>query len=152
MNQKLFNINHIYLNVASTTKKDAFNFIAASFVENDVSLNFKKCYKGLIHREKEGSTGFNDGIAIPHAKVKEIIQPGIFVYQFAEPIAWNSIDGSKVKVAIGLAIPDVSSGVEHIKMLSSVARKLIDDDFRKNLFNATTKEAILTLVNEIEII
>ncbi|AGM25390.1 PTS sugar transporter subunit IIA [Spiroplasma chrysopicola] len=151
MQQELFNLNHIYFDVDCKTQKEAFTFIANAFVENDVSNNLKKCFKGLVKREKEGTTGFNDGIAIPHARIKEISRPGLFVFLFKDGIEWKSIDDSKVKLAIALAIPETNSGSEHIKILSSVARKLVDQEFCQNLLSAKSKEAVYKLISEIEI-
>jgi PTS system fructose-specific IIA component len=86
INQKIFNLNHIYTDVTTSSQKEAFKFIAQKFVDNQVSNNTKACYKGLKHREKEGTTGFNDGIAIPHARIKEISKAAVFVFKFTEPI------------------------------------------------------------------
>lgn len=152
MEKELFNKEHIFLNVECTDQKDAFNFIANKFVEKGYGNNVKKAYKSLLKREKEGSTGFNDGIAIPHAKDKSISKPGIFIFTFKNPLEWKSVDDSKVKIAIALAVPESKYGVDHIKILSSVARKLVDDDFRNQLVNANTNEAIAELINNIEII
>jgi PTS system fructose-specific IIA component len=86
INQEIFNINHIYLDVNVGSQKEAFKYIAEKFVESGVSDSAKDCYKGLKHREKEGSTGFNDGIAIPHARIKAIHKAGVFIFKFTNPL------------------------------------------------------------------
>jgi PTS system fructose-specific IIA component len=86
INQEIFNINHINVDVDVSSQKEAFKYIAQKFVDGGVSNDFKKCYKGLKKRESEGTTGFNDGIAIPHARIKEITKAGVFVFKFKTPV------------------------------------------------------------------
>jgi mannitol/fructose-specific phosphotransferase system IIA component (Ntr-type) len=86
INQDIFNEKHIYFGVNVSDQDEAFRFIASKFVENGVSDKEKKCYNGLKEREFEGTTGFNDGIAIPHARIKHIHRAGIFVFAFTNPV------------------------------------------------------------------
>ncbi|MDR0675267.1 MAG: PTS sugar transporter subunit IIA [Mycoplasmataceae bacterium] len=152
INKEIFNVNHIYFGVNVSSQKEAFKYIAQKFVEGGVSNDVKDCYKGLKHREKEGSTGFNDGIAIPHARIKAITKAGVFVFKFTTPLQWESIDKSLVKIAIALAIPDDVGGDQHIKILSSIARKLVDQKFRHDLISANDKEELFKLINKVQII
>ncbi|AXK50991.1 PTS sugar transporter subunit IIA [Spiroplasma alleghenense] len=152
MNKEIFDIDQIYIDIEVKNKKEAFKFIAQAFVDSKTSSDLKVCYKGLLDREKEGSTGFNEGIAIPHAKIKEITHPKVFVIKFKQGVEWKSIDGSKVNLAIALAIPADKVESDHLKILSSIARKLIDDDFRNKLNSSKTKEEFFTIVNKVEII
>jgi PTS system fructose-specific IIA component len=152
INKEIFNIDHIYFDVNVGSQKEAFKYIAQKFVEGGVSTDAKTCYKGLKHREKEGSTGFNDGIAIPHARIKAISKAGVFVFKFNTPINWDSIDQSLVRIAIALAIPDDVSGDQHIKILSSIARKLVDEKFRHDLTVSESKEQLFKLINKVQII
>ncbi|WP_338972801.1 PTS sugar transporter subunit IIA [Spiroplasma endosymbiont of Panorpa germanica] len=152
MDSNIFNKNQIYTQIEATSKKEAFKFIAQAFVDNNASSDYKACFKGLLAREKEGSTGFNEGIAIPHAKIKEITTPKVFVIKFKEGVEWKSIDDSKVKIAIALAIPFSNSEQQHLKILSSIARKLIDDDFRQQLNSATSAEELFKIVSSVEVV
>jgi PTS system fructose-specific IIA component len=86
INKEIFNIEHINFDVNVGSQKEAFKYIAEKFVAAGVSTDSKACYKGLKHREKESSTGFNDGIAIPHARIKEITRAGVFVFKFTQPL------------------------------------------------------------------
>jgi PTS system fructose-specific IIA component len=86
INKDIFNIDHIYFDVNVSSQKEAFKYIAQKFVENGVATDVKACYKGLKHREKEGSTGFNDGVAIPHARIDAISKAGVFIFKFSNGI------------------------------------------------------------------
>ncbi|ATZ16059.1 PTS system D-fructose-specific IIA component (F1P-forming) (Frc family) [Entomoplasma freundtii] len=151
MEAEIFNIDHVFLDNQVSTQKEAFALIAQKYLDLGFATNYKKVLKGLHKREKEGSTGFNDGIAIPHAKITDIKKPGVFVFTFANGIEWNSIDGSLTKVAIALAIPDRGADEAHLKILSSIARQLINDEFRQQLINAQTAEDMHALINKVEV-
>jgi mannitol/fructose-specific phosphotransferase system IIA component (Ntr-type) len=66
-------------------------------------------------------------------------------------VEWNSIDGSKVKIAIALSVPLDANGDQHITILSSIARKLVNKSFRTALTEATTPSALYELINKVEI-
>jgi PTS system fructose-specific IIA component len=76
----------------------------------------------------------------------------VFIFKFTNPLEWDSIDKSLVKIAIALAIPDDVSGDQHIKILSSIARKLVDEQFRQKLTSANDKDSLTKLINEVQII
>lgn len=151
MEAEIFNINHVFINNSIANQEEAFALIAQKYLDLGCATNYKKVLKGLHKREKEGSTGFNDGIAIPHAKIKNITKPGVFVFTFMNGLEWNSIDGSLVKVAIALAIPDQNADETHLKILSSIARQLINDNFRQKLLTAKNTEELFALVNQVEV-
>ncbi|UZK64429.1 PTS sugar transporter subunit IIA [Mycoplasma mycoides subsp. capri] len=152
MNKEIFNIDHVFTDVIANSKKQAFEIIALKFYLLGFTTDKNKALKGLKKREKEGSTGFNDGIAIPHAKIKEITKPGVFVFKFKNGVEWDSIDNSLVTIAIALAIPENDSENDHLKILSSIARKLVDDDFRKDLNKANNVDQLYQLISKVEII
>ena len=148
--KELFIKEHIYIDENSTTKDEVFKFIASIAKKNGYVKSEEDFYYGLQEREKEITTGFNDGIAIPHSKHPTVILPGIFLIKFKNPIEWNSLDGKKITTAFALTIPE--DGAEnHLKILSSIAKKLIDDDFRNAIVKETDFEILYNLVKNIEI-
>ena len=75
----------------------------------------------VVERERLGSTGFGDGVAIPHGKVEGLKAIyGLFV-RLAEPIDYKAIDGRKVDMAFLLLSPP-DSGAEHLKALAAISR------------------------------
>ena len=106
-------------------------------------------YNGLHEREKEATTGFNDGIAIPHSKNKTVIAPGVFLIKFKNKIEWDSLDGQGITTAFALTIPE--DGAEnHLKVLSTIAKELLNDDFRNNITTETDTKCLYDLVKEIK--
>ena len=148
--KNIFTKTHIFFNTEAKTQDDAFKAIAkiafdAGYVENEEAY-----YLGLHEREKEATTGFQDGIAIPHSKNNTVLKPGVFLVKFTNPIAWNALDGQDVHVAIALTIPE-TGGEMHLRILSKIARKLIDDNFRTVLKTSDDIETLYQVITSIEI-
>lgn len=150
MTSEIFNKEHIFFNEEATTQQEAFKAIAkiafdAGYVESEEAY-----FIGLGEREQEATTGFQDGIAIPHSKNETVIKPGVFLVKFKHAIEWNALDGEPVHVAIALTIPE-AGGETHLRILSKIARKLIDGDFRNTLKTSTDTESLYQAIAQIEI-
>ena len=97
----------------------------------------------FLEREKEFSTAFGNGVAIPHAKSSKVLQTGVFVYKSVNAINW---DGEEVNLAIAIITPEDSSNV-HLQLLSQLSRKLMHSDFRESLLNAETESEVFKMMN-----
>ena len=147
--KELFAQNHIYVDENSTTQDEAFRFIASIAKKHGYVKDEEAFYNGLHEREKEATTGFNDGIAIPHSKNKTVIAPGVFLIKFKNKIEWDSLDGQGITTAFALTIPE--DGAEnHLKVLSTIAKELLNDDFRNNITTETDTKCLYDLVKEIK--
>ena len=88
-------------------------------------LPAREIFDALLHRERLGSTGIGEGIAIPHgklAKVKSIF--GVFA-RLERPVDFEALDGAPVDLVFLLVAPE-SSGADHLKALACAARMLRD--------------------------
>ncbi|WP_204799029.1 PTS sugar transporter subunit IIA [Oceanobacillus neutriphilus] len=145
MMNDIFDVNNIEFNSNTKTKDEALQFIA-SFAENaGIVKSAKAYYKGLKKREKEVTTGFKDGIAIPHSKHKTVIKPALMLVKYDHPIEWESMDDKPVHITFALAIPE-GKNQEHLKVLSTISRALIDEDFTNSILAASSKEDMYQLV------
>lgn len=149
MNTEIFNQQHIVFEKDVKTQDEAFRKIAEVAFEKGFVSSVDEFYEGLKEREKEATTGFKDGIAIPHSKNNSVIKPGMFLIKYSEPIEWNSLDKRPVKVAFALTIP-IDGATEHLKLLSLIARKLIDDDFRSGVLEESDPEKLTAIINQIQ--
>ncbi|MFQ8921584.1 MAG: fructose-specific PTS transporter subunit EIIC [Clostridium paraputrificum] len=148
--KELFSEDHIYIDENSTTQDEAFKFIASIAKKHGYVKSEEDFYHGLQEREKEATTGFNEGIAIPHSKNSTVISPGVFLIKFKNPIEWDSLDGKKITTAFALTIPE--DGAEnHLKILSTIAKELIDDDFRNTVIKETDSQKLYNLVKGIQL-
>jgi len=99
----------------------------------------------LVERERLGSTGFGGGVAIPHGKIDNLDHVvGIFA-QLASPIDFQAIDDMPVDIALLLLSPP-DAGVEHLKALARISRKLRDKAFVAKLRGAGSPDAIYALL------
>ncbi len=130
------------------TKEQAIKKISDYAEKINAVTTSDKAVDAFIKREKMGSTGFEDGFAIPHARSSCVKKPQVFILRAPKGITnWKTIDKKLVEVAIFLFIPD-SSGELHMEILSSIAVKLMDNKFRKSVKN-DTDEKVFQLFNSI---
>ena len=73
----------------------------------------------------------------------------IFLIKFKQAIPWQALDQKPVKVAFGLTIPE-QGATEHLKLLSLIARKLIDPDFREGVLTQDDPEKLTAIIDQIE--
>lgn len=107
--------------------------------------------EAFLAREAMDSTGCGYGIAIPHAKLKDLTKPEVMVVQFSQAIDWEAIDDQPVKVAIALIMPDQDEENTHLQVISKFARKLIHEDFVQKLTSTDDKtELYQFIINEME--
>ena len=102
---------------------------------------YEKYLQGVKDRELEFETGMGNGIAIPHCKSDCVKEAAFTLVKLNQKIEWGSLDGEPVDYVIMLAAADNV----HLKMLSSLAVGLMDDDFREALKDATDVDQIIDI-------
>lgn len=101
----------------------------------------------LLEREKLGSTGIGDGIAIPHGKLKNLDRLMISFGRSRQGIDFDAIDGKPVHLFFLLMAPESSTG-QHLKALAKISRMLKDPEFRNDLMAAAGAEEIYRKIAE----
>ncbi len=100
---------------------------------------------GLTEREQLGSTGFGQGVAIPHAKIEGLDRIyGLFA-RLGEPIDYKAIDGRSVDLVFLLLSP-AGSGAEHLKALAAISRVTRDAATLERLRGARSRDALAALL------
>ena len=99
----------------------------------------------LMQREKLGSTGVGNGVAIPHGKLPKLDQLfGMFV-RLEKPIDFDSLDGQQVDLIFLLLAPE-AAGADHLKALARVARLLRDPDVARKLRDSRDADALYAVL------
>jgi nitrogen PTS system EIIA component len=93
----------------------------------------------MLEREKLGSTGIGDGIAIPHGKLKGLKTILCAFGRSVKGVSFDSVDRKPVHIFFLLLAPEDSAGL-HLKMLSRISRILRDQAFRRKLIEQTGQE------------
>jgi nitrogen PTS system EIIA component len=126
-----------------TSKKALFQHFG-TVAAREYGFDSAEVVERLTERERLGSTGFGNGVAIPHGKLaesKSIV--GLFV-QLAQPIEFQAIDDLPVDLIFCLLSPP-DAGAEHLKALAMVSRWLRDPGFVAKLRGAGSADAVLAL-------
>lgn len=135
------------LNLSSSDQAGILKELAQLGVKNGNARDEEGLYLDLSEREKEGTTGFGNNIAVPHAKSDRVLETGVLVGRSQNEVEWNSIDGAPVSTWICLLTP-AAGGSEHLQMLAKLSRKLMNQEFIAVLKTAD-EDVILKQLNEI---
>lgn len=130
--------------VAGSSKKRVLENIAHFISEDIASIDPNQLFDGLIARERLGSTGMGNGIAIPHcrnASCETII--GSLV-KLEEPIDFDAIDNQPVDLLFVLLVPEEATD-EHLAALAKLAEMFSDKDFCQQLRTSPDSQALYQL-------
>lgn len=130
--------------IAGVSKKRLFESIARVVCEDVGVLDYDDVLDHLIAREKLGSTGLGDGIAIPHCRVASCTEPLGALLSLAEPIPFEAPDEKPVDLLFVLLVPE-EAHQEHLDILAEVARMFGDHDFCMALRAAPDSQALFNL-------
>lgn len=126
------------------SKKQAIQEIAAK-AATLTGQNERAVFEVLLQREKLGSTGVGNGIAIPHGKLPKLEQLfGLFA-RLDRPVDFDALDGQPVDLIFLLLAPE-AAGADHLKALARVARLLRDADTARKLRESRDAEAIYAVL------
>lgn len=103
--------------------------------------------KVLMDRERLGSTGIGDGIAIPHGKIGGLDDLRIAIGRSHQGVDFNALDGKPAHLFFLLMAPENSAG-QHLKVLARISRLLKDNVLRKNLMEAKSAAELFNLLVE----
>ena len=109
--------------------------------------NIEKAVNVILEREKLGSTGIGDGVAIPHGKMKGIHNIVCAFGRSKDGVDFDAVDRKPVHIFFLLLAPEDSASL-HLKMLSRISKILRDPSFRKRLMELTDAHDIYTNVVE----
>lgn len=141
----------VCLDLKANDKYGAINKLAKLLDDSNRLVDYTAYVNSVIEREELTSTGIGFKIAIPHGKCAEVKKTSIAFGRIEEGLDWGSLDNEKVHLVILLAIPcgcdGVGDGQEHLKILASLSRKLIHEDFRNTLFSCQNPKEISELLN-----
>lgn len=141
---------HIILNKNGLgTKKEIIEMISQKAIELGISNNKEELLQSFIEREDLGTTGFGDGLAIPHAKCKYVNEVAIIIVKSDTPIEWESIDNNPVYIAISLLVPEDNPDNIHLKVLSAISRKLVNQTFKNAIFQSKNEDELLSLFESV---
>lgn len=139
----------IELGVSLSSKDDAINRLTG-LMEAGGRLKDRAGYKeGILAREAQGSTAVGEGIAIPHAKVEAVKEPGLAAVTVLEGVDYDAFDGSLANLIFMIAAPAEGADV-HLEALARLSTLLMTPGFKDGLLGAKTKEEFLEIIDQAE--
>lgn len=141
-----FSADNVILDVNAPNQEEALKLISEKAEKLGITKNASNLTIDFLNREKEFSTGFGNGVAIPHAKSDDVLFPSVIFVRLDNEVDWNSMDGKAVRLIIAIMVPTAASK-EHLDTLAKLSRKIIHEEFIKQL-STGNKEQITNLINE----
>ena len=137
MNQisQLLPLSNVIVDLDVTSKKRVFEQAGLLF-ENTNHIARSQVFDSLFAREKLGSTGLGQGVAIPHGRVKGLRDAVAAFIKTATPIPFDAPDGQPVNLIFVLLVPERATDL-HLQLLGELAQMFSTPSFRENLLNNT---------------
>jgi len=137
----------IIADLTSKTKKNVLEELVSHLAKCEGKVDEDELLKVLLEREKLGSTGINDGVAVPHGKLKNIDRLLSVFGRSREGVDFGALDNKPSHLFFLLVAPESSAGT-HLKALARISRIAQNEMFRKRCMEANTKEDLFQLVLE----
>nr|NNM90908.1 PTS sugar transporter subunit IIA [Bacilli bacterium] len=139
----------IQFDIQVRTQREAVEALVALAAAEQRIADQQLVVQAVLLREEEGTTGFGQGIAIPHGKSASVLEPTLLVGRLGKPVDWQAMDDAPVDTLFLILVPETSHQ-EHLQLLAKLARKLMHEEFvatLRQLPNAT--EMFTFLQNEL---
>jgi PTS system nitrogen regulatory IIA component len=129
------------------SKKQVLDELIDALLQEKPELDRERLMAVLLERERLGSTGIGDGIAIPHGKMKDLSQLLLVFGKSTEGVDFESMDGKPVHLFFLLVAPENCTGT-HLRALARIARLLKNAPVRKRLVTAQAQDEIYAVIQQ----
>jgi PTS system nitrogen regulatory IIA component len=129
------------------TKKQVLEELIEAMLREIPELDRDRLMAVLLERERLGSTGIGDGIAIPHGKIKDLDRLLLSFGKSSRGVDFESMDGKPVHLLFLLVAPENCTGI-HLRALARIARMLKNAPVRKRLVSVNTQEEIYAVIQQ----
>ncbi|MDD4929624.1 MAG: PTS IIA-like nitrogen regulatory protein PtsN [Gallionella sp.] len=140
---KILTPDNIVLDAESTSKKRVFERVGLLF-ENQLQIARSQVFDSLFAREKLGSTGLGQGVAIPHGRIPKLREATAAFVRTAHPIPFDAPDGLPVTLIFVLLVPELATDL-HLQILGELAQMFSSAEFRQRLQECDDTDAMYQL-------
>ncbi|HET7197689.1 MAG TPA: PTS IIA-like nitrogen regulatory protein PtsN [Burkholderiales bacterium] len=141
---KLLAASHVLVDLPVSSKKRLFEQAGLLF-ENQDGIARSVVFESLFARERLGSTGLGQGVAIPHGRIKGLKEAQGALLRLAQPVPFDAPDGQPVSLAFVLLVPEKATE-KHLQILSELAQMFSDRPLREAMTRAADAAALHQLV------
>jgi len=128
---KILRPDNVLLDSESSSKKRVFERVGLLF-ENNQQISRSTVFDSLFAREKLGSTGLGEGVAIPHGRIAKLRDATAAFVKTSHPIPFDAPDGAPVELIFVLLVPERATDL-HLQILGELAQMFSDPEFRRQL-------------------
>ena len=129
-------------------RNSAIEFMANKLDDAGKLSDKAQFIQSVMDREAEGPTALGDDLAVPHGKSAAVKEATIVVARLPNEMQWDGIDGPEpVRLIVMLAIPLAEQGDTHIKILTQLTTRLVDDEVRESLIAAETRQQFMDILS-----
>lgn len=139
-------LENVILDADSTSKKRVFERVGILF-ENTRQIASSLVFDSLFAREKLGSTGLGQGVAIPHGRIKNLRDAVAAFVKTEAAIPFDAPDGLPVNLIFVLLVPERATDL-HLQLLGELAQMFSDKTFREQLQASNDPEVIHQLFTD----
>jgi nitrogen PTS system EIIA component len=142
---KILPASHVSLDLQASSKKRLFEQAGLLF-ENLDGIAKNLVFDSLFARERLGSTGLGQGIAIPHGRIKGLKEALGALVRLAQPVPFDAPDGNAVSLVFVLLVPEKATE-KHLQILSELAQMFSDKALREAMMSAPDAAALHQLIS-----
>ncbi|WP_192982045.1 PTS sugar transporter subunit IIA [Marinilactibacillus psychrotolerans] len=133
MDNNVIKKSMIFLDENINNKIETIDYILKEAFSERLITEIDDLKQAIIDRENQVSTAVGFEVAMPHGKTKSVTQPFISFLRTEESFRWSQENDETVQMVILIAVPEEDIDNTHLKVISAISRKLLDDDFREKL-------------------
>lgn len=131
---------------SSLSKKKALEQISQLLDDSIPSMTATAIFDALQSRERLGTTGFGDGIAIPHCRLKDMQEPKAALIRFSQAVDFDAMDQQPVDLVFVLLVPQ-DSNATHLAILADLAEQLEQQQLAQRLRQGKTAEELFVIMS-----
>jgi len=139
--------DYIIPELKANDKRGVLEELTEMITVREPSIDKMALVKVLVDRERLGSTGIGDGVAIPHGKLNGVKQPIISFGRSKQGLDFDSMDGQPAYLFFLIVAPENSSGF-HLQVLAKIEKILKSSVFRKKLMDADSRIELYQIITE----
>jgi len=134
--------------LASATKSEALTELIAPLGEKYPEMDTDQAVRVLLDREKLGTTGIGDGIAIPHGKLEDLDKVIVVAGRSQEGLEFDALDHKPCSIFFLVLAPEQVAGM-HLRILAQISRVLKDPAFRQEFMDADGVDGLWKLLQDV---
>ena len=143
----LLAVDAMVMSLKATGKNEAVHEMVEKLAETGRINDTDVFEAGILAREAQTSTGLGDGLAMPHAKNKAVVQPTVLFAKSNQGVDYEALDGQRTYLFFMIAAPEGANDT-HLQALASLSRLLLNPDLIRDLKKAEKPEEVIALFEE----